>query len=132
MQKFKSQTGMHSPPPPPISFKEHNSKLPRVKYNTDPLPRMDPYEETNKNNKQHLLPPIQRHHQLQQEKNALKQNSIHNNIDTDSTHATNITYRKTHTSITTEHKQGMDQEFNLLYNTFQCYLKTRKGNTHPM
>ena len=44
MRKFNSQTGMYYPPPPVLLIKQ-SSKLPRVRDQTSPPPRVDPDEE---------------------------------------------------------------------------------------
>ena len=57
MQRLKSQTGMHYPPPPDLLTKKR-TKIPRVEDQTAPPPRVDPDEEY-ENREQKIPSPIQ-------------------------------------------------------------------------
>ena len=74
-----------------------------------------------KNNKQHLLPPIQLHHQLQQEQNTPKNaKKKYNTAAMDITQTTNITYCDPYIGITPDHKHSVERELNLIHNIFKC------------
>ena len=55
MQKSNYQTGIHHPPPPYPLIK-HSSKLPRVKDQISPPPRVDTYEESKDRDQKATIP----------------------------------------------------------------------------